>query len=180
MNARALGDHDRQIANMVRIGVIAAVQGNMATVTIGDVTTDWLYWISRRAYVDYDWWAPVPGEQVVVLALWGDVSQGVILGAIPQDAQVAPGTGAQWSKRFADGATLTYDPGTHILTANIPDGGIVVNAGKSVTVNAPAILASQNIDAGGNLSAGTGATGSFTTPTGAIVTVQDGIITNIM
>jgi hypothetical protein len=31
----------------------------------------------------------------------------------------------------------------------------------------------------GNLSVGTGATGSFTTPTGQTVTVQDGIVTNI-
>lgn len=36
-----------------------------------------------------------------------------------------------------------------------------------------------NLDVSGNLSAGNGITSSFTTPTGQVVTVQNGIITNI-
>lgn len=55
------------------------------------------------------------------------------------------------------------------------DVGAVVNvdAPGGVAVTAPVVAASQNI------TAGTGASGTFTTPTGQIVTVQDGIVTNI-
>ena len=41
------------------------------------------------------------------------------------------------------------------------------------------LMKSPNISAIGNFSVSTGATGTFTTPTGLTVTVQDGIITNI-
>lgn len=135
MSGRALGDHDRQLANMARIGIVAAIQGNQARVTIGSVTTDWMYWISRRAYADYDWWAPAVGEQVAVLALWGDVSQGIILGAIPQDAQAAPGSGAQWSKRFSDGVVITYDPQAHSLVMSAGQSPVTITC-KSATVTA--------------------------------------------
>lgn len=46
-------------------------------------------------------------------------------------------------------------------------------AGSGVTITSPLVIATQN------LQVGNGATGSFTTPTGQTVTVQDGIVTNI-
>lgn len=53
------------------------------------------------------------------------------------------------------------------------DSGIKVHSPSNITLEAPAITAI------GNLSVSTGATGSFTTPTGTTVTVQDGIVINI-
>jgi uncharacterized protein involved in type VI secretion and phage assembly len=41
------------------------------------------------------------------------------------------------------------------------------------------LIVSANVTAGQNLSAGTGASGVFTTPTGQTITVQNGIIVNI-
>ena len=53
-------------------------------------------------------------------------------------------------------------------------GDVVIDISTSgVAITAPTVSTS------GNFVAGTGATGSFTTPTGQVVTVQDGIITNI-
>ena len=54
------------------------------------------------------------------------------------------------------------------------DGTVAVSvSGSSVALMAPLVIATQN------LQVGNGATGSFTTPTGQVVTVQDGIVTNI-
>lgn len=56
---------------------------------------------------------------------------------------------------------------------------IVASAGADLTVVAPSLSATGNAWADGNVGSGTGASGSFTTPDGSVVTVQDGLITNI-
>ena len=53
------------------------------------------------------------------------------------------------------------------------EGGLNATARTKVAVNTPEASFSNNVKCG------TGATGSFTTPTGNIVTVSDGIVTNI-
>jgi hypothetical protein len=68
----------------------------------------------------------------------------------------------------ADQATITA-PKVVVNTTGDTD----INAGSQVTVASPSIVL------GGNVSCANGATGSFTTPTGNTVMVQDGIITNI-
>lgn len=55
----------------------------------------------------------------------------------------------------------------------LPSGKIEVISPNSMSLEAPVI------NAVGNFSVSTGATGSFTTPTGQVVTVKDGIIVNI-
>ena len=63
---------------------------------------------------------------------------------------------------------------TDSLQVRSDDGTVFIDvAGSGITLNAPLVVATQN------LQVGNGATGSFTTPTGQVVTVQDGIITNI-
>lgn len=58
---------------------------------------------------------------------------------------------------------------------------INITALASVTITGPAnvILATPSVRTTGNLSVGTGASGSFSTPTGQTVTVHDGIVVNI-
>jgi hypothetical protein len=70
-----------------------------------------------------------------------------------------------------DGTSIkfTHD---HQILLNAPQQ-IVETAATTVAIEAPTASAS------GNFSVGTGATGSFTTPTGLTVLVQDGIVTNI-
>ncbi|KXV35901.1 hypothetical protein AD940_01100 [Gluconobacter thailandicus] len=177
--AHAVSRHDREIANLVRVGTVQAVQGNQARVAIGNTLTDWLYWTSRRAFDAFDYDTLTVGEQVLVLSIWGDVSQGVIVGAVPQDAQAAPTSGVVWGKRFKDGATITYDPDRHSMTVSVPEGAITIETNARVRVKGPALVCDGSISAGENLSAGNGASGAFTTPTGQVVTVSNGIITEI-
>jgi hypothetical protein len=65
-----------------------------------------------------------------------------------------------------------YSAGSAQLRSD--DGSVIVDVAESgITLKAPTVSVSDN------LVVGNGATGSFTTPTGQTVTVQDGIITNI-
>jgi len=177
--AHAVSRHDREIANLVRIGTVQDIQGNQARVAIGNTVTDWLYWASRRAFDAFDYDSLTVGEQVVVLSVWGDVSQGVIVGAIPQDVQAAPSSGDVWGKRFKDGAIITYDPDRHSMVVSIPEGAITIETDSRVRFKGPSLVCDGSISAGENLSAGNGASGAFTTPTGQVVTVSNGIITEI-
>jgi phage gp45-like len=48
-----------------------------------------------------------------------------------------------------------------------------------ITTSTAVVITSPEVSISGNLAVGTGATGSFTTPTGQVVTVPGGIIVNI-
>lgn len=155
-----LGDHDNQLANAGRLGVISEVQGDRARVKIGALETDLLPFMLRRAADDYDWWQPALGEQVVVLMLWGDPSQGVILGAVAQDTYPAPAAGATWAKRFRDGTVLSYAPDSHALTVaagqspvTVVCSSIAVKA-QSATLDVPELHCTGSVKADGDVVAG--------------------------
>jgi hypothetical protein len=61
----------------------------------------------------------------------------------------------------------------------ISDDVINIKASRSMQVTTEAQTLTGNLTVGESVSVGNGATGSFTTPTGQTVMVQDGIITNI-
>ncbi|QDH14033.1 phage baseplate assembly protein V [Formicincola oecophyllae] len=156
---RVLGEHDRQIASMARLGVVAAVQGLCARVAIGSLLTDWLYTLTPRAAQGAVWWQPSVGEQVVVLALHGDVSQGVILGSIWQDKYPPPAQGAVWGKRFSDGTLLTYDPQSHALTLEGGQSPLAIHVknatlkAESLTLNAPSVHCTGSMVVEGDVTA---------------------------
>jgi hypothetical protein len=77
-----------------------------------------------------------------------------------------------WQPAIDDNALCLYGPDGVILY-NQSQSVILNLSGSSVAVTAPALSTT------GNVVVGTGASGTFTTPTGQTVTVQDGIVTNI-
>lgn len=77
-----------------------------------------------------------------------------------------------WSKTDDPNAVVIYGP----------NGAVIRTQDKitTVTISPGTVLsAAATTNTTGNLIAGTGCSGSFTTPTGNVVTVQDGIIVNI-
>lgn len=78
---------------------------------------------------------------------------------------------ATWSAPDDPNAVVIYGP----------TGVIIRMADESVVLdlNPSKVDITGSVRISGNLSVGTGASGSFTTPAGQTVTVQDGIITNI-
>lgn len=87
-------------------------------------------------------------------------------------AEAPPGSGRHHNMADAIyiGGILNGTPTQYIQFAG---GGITILSPSNVAIKAPMI----NLT--GNVSVSTGATGTFTTPTGDTVTVQDGIVTNI-
>ncbi len=143
----AVSELERLFANLVRVGVVAALDESAARVTVdlGEVVTEWLPWVTHRAGATRTWSAPSPGEQVLVLAPYGDLAQAVVLPAVYQEAHPAPASTKDVERVvLPDGSTVDYDSATHRLTVTVGSGQVVVNCGsatvnaaQAVTLNAP-------------------------------------------
>lgn len=114
--------------DLIHIGVIVELQYKppRCRVQLGGNTTDWLQWLACRAGGARTWWAPSIGEQVVVLALGGELDTAFVLPAINSDDFPAPSVSPEaYHTRFSDGAVIEYEPETGTLsvtgikTANI-------------------------------------------------------------
>ncbi|NWB16895.1 phage baseplate assembly protein V [Pseudomonas sp. D6002] len=116
----------RMLENLIRFGVIAAVQMVPPRVQVktGTLTTAWLPWVTLRAGADQEWDPPTVDEQVVLFSPSGQLANGFVITGIPSDNIPANGDRAGLHRRtYADGAVIEYDSITHHLNATLPDSG---------------------------------------------------------
>lgn len=141
-----LAELERLVANLIRVGVVSELDEANARVKVrtGGLTTDWLPWLTHRAGATRTWSAPRAGEQVLVLAPYGDPAQAVALPAIYQDDHPAPATTKDKERVvFPDGAFVEYDSAAKVLTVTTAGNVVIncanatVNADTSVTLNTP-------------------------------------------
>lgn len=177
-----LAELERRLDNLLRVGTVADADYAAARVRVrsGDLLTGWIPWLTRRASVDIDWWAPEVGEQVLLISPCGDPAQAVCLPAIYQAAHPAPESAATVrSVRIADGMRVSYDRQKSHLTVYCPgtaqvsivgdatlqvggqaavaaSGAVTISSGDRVTLTAPTI----GIASAGGATSGT-MTGSF-------------------
>jgi len=133
-----LSEVDRQLAGLIRFGVVAELDEAAARVRVstGGLTTDWLPWLTARASATRTWSAPRVGEQGLVLAQGGDPAQAVFLPGIYQDDFPAPvATKDREHILFPDGSTVDYNSATNTLRVDVAAGGNVIVNCKHVTVN---------------------------------------------
>ncbi|HFI3232785.1 TPA: phage baseplate assembly protein V [Escherichia coli] len=131
----------RLICNLVRIGTVTdvdlAAEPPVARVSTGENTTDWIRWAALRAGTAVTWWAPTPGEQVLLFAPCGDLENAVIMGSLYSDSVKPPDNGETSNVTLhPDGAKVLYDPATGALAAT----GIksaTVEASDSIAATAP-------------------------------------------
>ena len=103
-------------------------------------------------------------SQVVRLTAQGDSTSGVIIGSVHH---------ASRPRGLKPGQAMVHDQiGSNIMLTN--GNTIVATAAAAVRLVAPSTRVT------GNLEAATGWTGTFTVAGGDVVTVQDGIITNVV
>lgn len=132
----------RALRNMIRTGVIVEtdLEAGRCRVQTGGIQTDWLQWLTQRAGRSRTWWAPSVGEQVIILAVGGELDTAFVLPAIFSDDHPAPSASADALHiAFPDGAVVEYEPDTGALTAS----GIktaAVTASESLTATAPLVL----------------------------------------
>ena len=116
----------RMLENLIRFGVIAAVQMEPPRVQVktGTLTTAWLPWLALRAGSDREWDPPTVDEQVILFSPSGQLANGVVITGLPSDHSPANGNRAGLHRRtYADGTVIEYDSVAHHLNATLADGG---------------------------------------------------------
>ncbi len=121
-----LGELQRLLANLIRIGTIAELDETSARVKVrvSGLTTDWLAWGAGRAGKTRSWSPPQLGEQVLLASPYGDLSQAVVVCSLFQDAMPAPAASKdQETTVYPDGAKQDYNSATHQYLFEVPAGG---------------------------------------------------------
>ncbi len=122
---------------------------------------------------------PLPGAQVAMMHHAGDPGNAVGVGV--NDPRY-------YKQGLADGTVgLAHHQGAHLLMfddrieVDGNDKAVTVQNARSVSVKSASkvLLDTPDVFTTGNLHVGSGASGTFSTPTGQVVTVRDGIIVNI-
>lgn len=152
----------RAIRNLIRSGVVTevdTVQG-LCRVQSGGIQTTWLNWLTTRAGRSRTWWAPSVGEQVLLLAIGGELDTAFVLPGIFSDDNSAPSASADaWHVVFPDGAVMEYEPETSALkvtgiktadvtasesiTATVPL--VLVKASTSITLDTPEVICTNKL-----------------------------------
>lgn len=125
----------RIIANLIRTGTVTEVDAKkwLCRVKTGDLETNWLNWLTLRAGKSRTWWKPSVGEQVLVLAVGGELTTAFVLPGIYSDACPPPSTSEDaMVTAFPDGGWIEYEPET---------GRYLVKAGASIVFDAPESIA---------------------------------------
>jgi len=131
----------RAIRNLIRTGIVTEVDlvEGLCRVQTGEMQTTWLNWLTQRAGRSRTWWAPSVGEQVLILAVGGELDTAFVLPAIFSDDHPAPSASADaWHVSFPDGAVIEYEPENSALTVS----GIKtadVTASDSITATVPVV-----------------------------------------
>lgn len=138
----SIQDIARAIRNLIRTGIVTAVNPDegLCRVQTGGMQTTWLNWLTCRAGRSRVWWAPSVGEQVLILAIGGELDTAFVLPGIFSDDHPAPSASPDaFHVSFPDGAVIEYEPESGALTVS----GIKtadVTASDSITATVPLVL----------------------------------------
>ncbi|MBT1870791.1 phage baseplate assembly protein V [Enterobacter mori] len=141
-NLTSLQEIARAIRNLIRTGIVTDINldEGLCRVQTGGMQTTWLNWLTCRAGRSRVWWAPSVGEQVLLLAIGGELDTAFVLPGIFSDDNPAPSTSPDAIHvAFPDGAVIEYDPDSGALTVS----GIKtadVTASDSITATVPVVL----------------------------------------
>lgn len=119
---------ERRLNNLFRVGSIKEVNYEKAVARVelqdGALLTDWLPWLTGRAGADQVWWAPEPGEVVMVGSLSGELHNGFIWAAAFSNG-VRPASRSTVARAtFEDGTIVEYDKKAHSLNIIVRDAEI--------------------------------------------------------
>lgn len=122
-------DLKRQVANLLRVGIIAAVDHArtppLVRVKLTDsATTDWRPYFELRAGDTGSWNPPTVGECVMLLSPNGLTEGGFALAGVPTTSHPTPSSDRNKTvTKYPDGAVFEYDHDTHALKITLPEGG---------------------------------------------------------
>lgn len=134
-----VGELQRQLANLIRVGVISELDEENARVKVkvAGLTSAWLPWGTSRAGSIRTVCMPSPGEQVLVFSPYGDTAQAVVGHSLFQESHPAPATNKDKPTTvYPDGSIVEYDCASNTLTVTVAGAGNVIINCKNATVNA--------------------------------------------
>ena len=140
MVAAMAQDTEQMAGELIQEGTIASVNyaAGTCTVSIGDLETGDLPWITGRAGNARFWCPPSIGEQCAVLAAEGDLENGLVLLGLYSDAFPAPANAENITHiEFPDGSVVIYDHEAHAMTLDVGTGTLAISASGGVTITAP-------------------------------------------
>ncbi|MGL4827153.1 MAG: phage baseplate assembly protein V [Vibrionaceae bacterium] len=141
----AIAELTRRIDNLLRLGTIAEVTGDLCRVKTGNLLTQPRPFFTLRAGTAKTSWRPSVGEQVMLLSLSGDPANSYILPAIYSDDNPEPDDSNNRHRTvYPDGAVIEYDPDTGALNAT----GIkiaTIHASERVIIDCPSSEFSGNV-----------------------------------
>lgn len=120
---RETTDHARKLASAIRYGVVKEVDYQRAMlraeVAGGDIISDWVPWFTMRAGADRFWWAPEPGEVVLLLSPDGEMANGLAIPGIVSNANQNAARPSVARMTIADGTVIEYDRKAHQLKLQV-------------------------------------------------------------
>ncbi len=178
MNAETQSaDINRRLESIVRQGSILAVDhyAALCRVKSGELETDWLPWLERRAGTTRDWDPPTIGEQCILLSPSGDPANGFVITGVFSNTNPAPNdTPDECTREYQDGARITYNHKTgHLSITGIKT--FEIKASDSGLIDCPQVVFTGAVTiedlftylnglrgSGGDAGNGNAVTGNFT------------------
>lgn len=134
-----LTELSRRLENLLRIGTVHSVDHGQARCRVqsGELVTQWLPWIERRAGQTTTWNPPTIGEQCMVLSPSGEPAGGVVIYGTYSAANAAPSESPdEHVTLYPDGTRISYDHVKgHLEVSGIKTA--LVKASTSVTLDTP-------------------------------------------
>ncbi|WP_321336570.1 phage baseplate assembly protein V [Breoghania sp.] len=130
--------HRRQSSALV-IGYVSDVDHKKARyrVAVGDLKTDWLPMVQRRAGDRREYTSLSAGEQVLVASPGGEMSQGVIVGSISTNETQPADKGNIHRTIYPDGTVVEYDHEAKAYSMEVANGGsFTMKIGGGVSIEA--------------------------------------------
>ncbi|WP_455475339.1 phage baseplate assembly protein V [Bartonella sp. B17] len=123
--AAQITDLKRRVSGQIVIGNISEVdyKNGRYRVQSGALLTNWLPDCQVRAGKTQSWSGRDIGEQVLLASPSGDLTQAVIIGAIPTTKTQAADQRHLNRTIYADGTQIDYDDNEHTLVVKLVQGG---------------------------------------------------------
>lgn len=144
----------RLITNLIRTGIIAEVDkvNWRCRVSTGNLTTNWINWLTLRAGETRTWWCPSVGEQVLLLAIGGDLDTAFALPAIYSEKFPPPSTATTRTVvRYADGGQFSYDSEQQTLKISGVKNLLIEGNDTLQMTTRHLVMAAENIEITGDL-----------------------------
>lgn len=137
MSGLDITELNRILANMIAIGTVESVDYGAATarVRIGDLVTAGLPMQAGRAGANQTWSPYEVGEQVIVVSPSGNLSCGIIMGALYSANGAANGDRAGLQRAsFSNGAVIEYDRDANQFTMDLAGGTVAIYAAGGISI----------------------------------------------